>query len=206
MTILHPTNSASPLRLYGRRLMLRPLTPSDYVSWSELRIRNGDWLTKWEPTRLPTHADPVRDRDAFTARCAQRDRERQAGTGYSFGMFVGPSLVGEVNLNNVARGSLQGGSIGYWIDQKFAGQGLTAEAVVVLLRYAFAELRLHRIEICIIPRNKNSHRVVEKIGLRSEGIAISFLEINGVWEDHVRYAITVDEWQARRQEFIERFL
>jgi len=119
---------------------------------------------------------------------------------------MGPTLVGEVNLNNVARGSLQGGSIGYWIDQKFAGQGLTAEAVVVLLRYAFTELRLHRIEICIIPRNKNSHRVVEKIGLRSEGIAVSFLEINGVWEDHVRYAITVDEWQSRRQEFIERFL
>jgi len=206
MTSLHPAGTTSPLRLYGRRVMMRPLTPTDFPAWSELRTRNGEWLTKWEPTRHLTHADPTTDRDAFTARCSQRDRERQAGTGFSFGTFVGPTLVGEVNLNNVARGSLQSGSIGYWIDQKFAGQGLTAESVVLLMRYAFHELRLHRIEICIIPRNHNSHRVVEKIGLRSEGVAIGFLEINGVWEDHVRYAITSEEWAERRQELTERFL
>lgn len=206
MTIIHPASTTSPLRLYGRRLMLRPLTPSDFPVWSEVRIRNHDWLTKWEPTRPATTPDPTRDRDAFTARCAQRDRDRQMGTGFSFGIFVGPLLVGEININNVARGSLQTASVGYWIDQQYAGQGLTAEGVVVALKYAFNELKLHRIEICIIPRNKNSHRVVEKIGLRSEGTAIGFLEINGVWEDHVRYAITAEEWQARRNELAEQFL
>ena len=206
MTIVHPAGTTSPLRLYGRRVMLRPLAPTDFPTWSEVRIRNHDWLTKWEPTRPATSPDPTRDRDAFTARCAQRDRERQQGTGFSFGMFIGPLLVGEININNVARGSLQSGSVGYWIDQQHAGQGLIAEGVVVALKYAFNELKLHRLEICIIPRNQNSHRVVEKIGLRSEGVAVGFLEINGVWEDHVRYAITTEEWQERRQDLTEKFL
>ena len=64
----------------------------------------------------------------------------------------------------------------------------------MLLRFAFEELHLHRIEICIIPRNTNSLRVVEKLNLRNEGLAERFLEINGMWEDHYRFAITVEEW------------
>ena len=53
---------------------------------------------------------------------------------------------------------------------------------------------------CIIPRNAASRRVVEKLALREEGIAERFLEINGIWEDHVRYGFTIEEWQARREE------
>jgi [ribosomal protein S5]-alanine N-acetyltransferase len=71
----------------------------------------------------------------------------------------------------------------------------------VVLRFAFEELRLHRVEICIVPRNANSRRVVEKLGLRCEGLAERFLEINGVWEDHLRFAITLEEWVERREEF-----
>ncbi len=206
MTSLHPSASTSPLRLYGRRVVLRPLGLPDYPAWSEIRVRNGEWLTKWEPKRSSVQADPTYDQSAFATRCAQRDRERQTGTGYGFGLFVGPALVGEINLNGVMRGSMQTGTIGYWIDQKHAGQSLVAEGVVVLLKHAFEELRLHRLEICIIPRNTNSHRVVEKLEIRSEGVAERFLEINGTWEDHARYAITAEEWNNRRSELLERWL
>ena len=65
-----------------------------------------------------------------------------------------------------------------------------AEAVVVLMRFAFEQLQLHRLEICIVPRNANSRRVVEKLDVRCEGLAERYLEINGVWEDHLRFAIT----------------
>ena len=47
---------------------------------------------------------------------------------------------------------------------------------------------------------------MEKLGLREEGIAERYLEINGVWEDHVRYAITVEEWEKRRDEFAADWL
>jgi ribosomal-protein-alanine N-acetyltransferase len=91
-------------------------------------------------------------------------------------------------------------SIGYWVDEELAGAGLTPEAVVVVLQFAFETLHLHRVEVAIIPRNTASRRVVEKLALRNEGVALGFLEINGEWEDHVRYAMTAEEWAVRGAE------
>ena len=68
------------------------------------------------------------------------------------------------------------------------------------MRFAFEQLRLHRLQIAIIPRNKPSRRVVEKLGLRLEGMAERYLEINGTWEDHLRYAITSEDWDERKEE------
>ncbi|TVR22997.1 MAG: N-acetyltransferase, partial [Ilumatobacter sp.] len=69
-------------------------------------------------------------------------------------------------------------------------------------RFAFEQLHLHRLEICIVPRNTNSRRVMEKLDYRCEGLAERFLEIAGVWEDHLRYAITVEEFAARRDQLV----
>jgi [ribosomal protein S5]-alanine N-acetyltransferase len=187
-------------RLYGKRVMLRPLANNDFAAWRDVRIRNEGWLVPWEPQRPIGMADPTRDRAAFEARCAARERERVADHAYPFGVFIDQQFVGEVNLNNVARGALQGATIGYWIDRDRAGHGYIAEAVVVILRFAFEQLQLHRIEICIVPRNSNSRRVVEKLGLRCEGVAERFLEIAGTWEDHLRFAITSEEWLAQSHE------
>jgi ribosomal-protein-alanine N-acetyltransferase len=81
-----------------------------------------------------------------------------------------------------------------------------SEALVVLAQYAFENLHLHRLEVCIIPRNHNSRRVMEKLDIRTEGVAERFLEINGVWEDHVRYGITIEEWNDRREEFLANWI
>jgi len=200
----HPTLSG--LRLYGRRVMLRPLMTGDFPNWSEVRRRNRDWLVPWEPTRPPSQVDPAESRDAFAARCGIRERERANGTAYSFGLFVDAAFAGEVNLANVQRGPIQTGTVGYWIDQQRAGQGYVAEGVVVLMRYAFDELRLHRLEVCIVPRNTNSRRVMDKLDLREEGTSVRMLEINGVWEDHTRYAITAEEWRERQWELCSVWL
>lgn len=203
----HPSTSAvTGLRLYGKRVMLRPLVPPDFATWSEVRLRNERWLVPWEPSRLASQGDPTRERDMFANRCASRDRDRQLGMAYAFGLFVDNALAGEINLNNVIRGAQQTGTVGYWIDQAQAGHAYIAEGVAVLIQFAFDELRLHRLEICIIPRNDNSRRVMDKLRIRDEGIALRFLEINGTWEDHVRYAITVEEWHARRAELTTAWL
>ncbi|CAN5320166.1 GNAT family protein [soil metagenome] len=186
--------------LFGHRVMLRPIFVSDFEAWREVRTRSGEWLTRWEPRRLPNQPDVTADRDAFAVRCSARQRERQLGTGFGFGVFAEGQLCGEVNLSSIQRGPFQNAYVGYWIDQTWAGQGLMPEAVVVLARFAFEDLHLHRIQISIIPRNKPSRRVVDKLGLREEGTAERYLEINGVWEDHVRYALTAEEWAERREE------
>ncbi len=206
MSARHPAAAGSAFRLYGKRVTLRPLGPPDFAAWSEVRVRNESWLTPWEPSRPLHQADPSRDRDAFTARCVARDRDRQNGTGYAFGLFVDGAFAGEVNLNNIMRGAMQSGTVGYWIDRARAGRSYVAEGVVVLCRFAFEDLRLHRLEICIIPRNANSRRVMEKLRIRDEGIAERYLEIDGTWEDHVRYGITAEEWTARRDELAAAWL
>jgi len=192
--------------LFGRRIVLRPLVVDDFSQWRSVRRRNLDWLTKWEPKRSASAPDVVEDRSAFALRCHSRDRERQLGSGFGFGVFVDGSLAGEINLNSVHRGPFQNAYVGYWIDQDQAGNGYTPEAVVLVAQYAFEELDLHRIQIAIVPRNGASRRVVEKLGIRSEGVAEHYLEINGIWEDHIRFAMTHEDWQEMGQTLVDDWL
>ena len=69
-----------------------------------MRTRNADWLLRWEPKRLPGQPDVTTDRDAFAVRCSARERERQLGTGYGFGVFVDGCFAGEINLSAIQRG------------------------------------------------------------------------------------------------------
>lgn len=197
--------SELPAQLVGRRVVLRPLRAEDYTEWREVRSRCRDWLLKWEP-RPAGSPYPSEDRASFTARCAMRERERQLGTGYGFGIFVGDRFTGEVNLSAVQRGAFQNGYVGYWIDEAMAGNGYVPEACLVLFRFAFEQLNLHRLQVSIVPRNRPSRQVARKLGLRGEGVALRYLEIDGRWEDHVRYAITAEEWAERRVPYSLRWL
>ncbi len=192
--------------LIGRRLLMRPIELDDFTQWQEVRLRNREWLTKWEPARPAGAPDIVTDRSAFALRCHSREREWQLGGGYGFGVFAGGHFCGEINLNSVQRGPFQNAYMGYWIDEAQAGNGYVPEGVVMLLRHAFEELDLHRIQISIVPRNSASRRVVEKLDLRCEGLAERYLEINGVWEDHLRFAITAEEWDERSDELTAAWL
>lgn len=187
--------------LIGRRVLLRPLRADDYRSWHGVRTRSREWLIHWEPRPAGT-SFPPEDRSTFTARCAMRERDRQLGTAYSFGIFVAGEFAGEINLSSIARGASQSAYLGYWIDRDQAGHGYMPESCVLVFGFAFEELGLHRIQVSIIPRNAKSRRVVEKLGLRVEGIAKGYLEIDGVWEDHMCYAITADEWRERRTRYL----
>jgi ribosomal-protein-alanine N-acetyltransferase len=195
------------VELVGARVLLRPLRADDWDGWRDVRRRSRDWLEAWEPRPEPGASDPVTDREAFRARCGAWDRQRHFDAAYGFGLFLlDGRFVGEVSLGSVSRGPFQSAFVGYWIDEALAGRGYVPEGVVLMLRYAFETLRLHRLEAAIVPRNLPSRRVVEKLGLREEGTALRFLQIQGVYEDHVRYAITADEWEARRTELTADFL
>jgi [ribosomal protein S5]-alanine N-acetyltransferase len=197
---------ALPLELKGKRVTLRPLSASDFHEWREVRRRCGEWLTQWEAKPMPGAPDVVEDPRAFAARCGARERERQMGTGFGFGVFVDGRFGGEINLSGIQRGPFQNGYVGYWIDEALAGQGYTPEAAVVLFRFAFEDLELHRVQVSIIPRNTPSRRVAEKLDLRDEGTAMRYLRINGVWEDHIRYALTTEEWDDRREGYAKEWL
>jgi [ribosomal protein S5]-alanine N-acetyltransferase len=185
--------------LAGPRVQLRPLKSSDWTQWRDVRVRSRDWLEPWEPLGEPGASDPVSDVEAFKARCGAWERQRHFDAAYGFGIFLKKGeFIGEVSLGSVQRGPFQSANVGYWIDESQAGFGYMPEAVALVLRYAFEDLGLHRVEAAIVPRNKSSRRVVEKLGMRDEGTSERFLQIRGVWEDHVRYAFTIEDWTERK--------
>ena len=201
------TVSEQPPMLVGPRVYLRPLTPRDFEDWRAVRMRNRSWVEPWEPRPEPGSADPVVDREAFRARCGAWDRQRHFDTAHGFGMFLRDgSFVGEISIGSVQRGPFQSAYVGYWIGEEHAGQGYIPEGVALVLQYSFVTLGLHRIEIAIVPRNRASRRVVEKLELREEGVAQGFLQIDGVYEDHVRYGITAEEWDVRGDDIVAKFL
>jgi ribosomal-protein-alanine N-acetyltransferase len=97
-------------------------------------------------------------------------------------------LLGAITLDNIRRGPVQAGTLGYWIGAPFARQGYMREAILALVHHAFVVMDLSRIEAACLPENTPSRGVLEKCGFKYEGVAQSYLQINGRWRNHVLYA------------------
>jgi ribosomal-protein-alanine N-acetyltransferase len=169
---------------------LRPLAVSDAEAWRSARQRNAAWLVRWDAT-VPPGSDPRRT--TFRALVRRLRRAARAGTTYPFAIEVDGVFAGQLTVNNIVRGSAQFASVGYWLDQTYAGRGVMPRAVAMAIDHCFTTAGLHRIEVCIRPENTNSLRVVEKLGIAEIGYAPRFLHIDGHWRDHRIYAITKEE-------------
>jgi ribosomal-protein-alanine N-acetyltransferase len=126
--------------------------------------------------------------------------EWHSGVGYAFFIFGRDEedLRGGITLSNVRRGVAQTGTLGYWVGKPFARQGVMSDAIRCVLRFAFDNLHLHRVEAACLPRNEPSRGVLGKAGFRQEGYAPKYLRINGEWEDHLLFAIVEDEMALLR--------
>lgn len=116
---------------------------------------------------------------------------------YTFVIIYNQTVVGRIALTGVARGPAQYANVGYFIDAQHNGKGYATRAVELTIHYAFQVLSLHRVQAGIMPRNKRSSRVLTKTGFRHEGLAKRYLFINGVWEDHNLFAITVEDLKCK---------
>jgi ribosomal-protein-alanine N-acetyltransferase len=110
------------------------------------------------------------------------------------------ATVGCCNLSQIFYGPFRNAYLGYWIGAGYEGQGYMTEAMALVLRVAFVELGLHRLEANIQPENERSLALVRRCGFRHEGFSPRYLKIGGRWRDHERWAITVEDWRARRRE------
>lgn len=169
---------------------LRPFDQNDAEALLGLRIKNRAFLMPFEPQR----ATNIYTLSAQRHQIAADEDGFSTGRRFAFGIYLGDVLVGRVSLDNVVRGAWQNATLGYFVDHEHNDKGIATEAVRRAVDYAFEEASLHRVQAGVMPRNAPSIRVLEKVGFRFEGMALRYLQINGIWEDHNMYAITLEEW------------
>jgi ribosomal-protein-alanine N-acetyltransferase len=174
------------LRLETERLTLRPPIHADYTPWSALRAESRDFLTPWEPTWSKDHLT----RKAFTNRVYWASRSIQTGTAVPLFLIrrEDEALLGAITLDNIRRGPAQAGTLGYWVGERYAQNGYMSESIAAVVHHAFERLGLSRIEAACLPENAASRGLLERSGFKYEGVAQSYLQINGRWRTHVLYA------------------
>ncbi|MBI1170674.1 GNAT family N-acetyltransferase [bacterium] len=173
-------------RIEAERLTLRLPAHHDYKQWADLRAGSADHLIPWEPVRAADHLS----RRAFTNRVYWAARAEVQGTALPLMLIrrEDNALLGAITLDNIRRGPVQAGTLGYWIGAPYARQGYMREAIQALVHHAFQVMDLSRIEAACLPENTPSRGVLEKCGFKYEGVAQSYLQINGRWRNHVLYA------------------
>lgn len=171
----------------GERLYLRLPQLSDHAEWAKLRSESREFLEPWEPR----WSSSALSRIDFRRRLRRYARDVKEDRGIAFFIFRQDkgNLIGGVSLSNIRRGVTQSCSLGYWIGEKHARQGFMTEAVTVIIRYVFNILHLNRLEAACVPENTASMGVLKKTGFAEEGLARKYIRINGVWRDHILFAI-----------------
>lgn len=133
--------------------------------------------------------------EAFRAYLAKQDGVR--GFGF-FAFSDSDELVGVVNVNEIVRGLFQSGYLGYYAFTPYNGRGHMTDALASVANLMFRKCKLHRLEANIQPDNRTSIAVVKRLGFRREGFSPRYLKIGGQWRDHVRWAITAEEWKRSK--------
>lgn len=174
------------VRIETERMTLRLPAHSDFIAWTSLRQTSREFLTPWEPTWADDHLS----RKSFTNRVHWAQRSVANGHGAPLFMFrrEDNALLGAITLDNIVRGPSQSGTLGYWVGAAHARNGYMKEAIVAITHYAFNSMDLSRIQAACLPENEASRGALEKTGFKYEGVAQSYLQINGRWRNHVIYS------------------
>ena len=175
--------STSPFLAEGERVGVRRPTPADADEFVALMAASAGFHQPWG--EYPTTGEK------FAEYLARRQLPHEEG-------FVvcergGGAIVGVININAIVRGLFQSGYLGYYVGERFAGRGYMSEGLLLVTRYAFEELKLHRVEANIQPGNVASIALARKCGFRKEGYSPRYLMIGGEWRDHERWALLADD-------------
>ncbi|MDH4224533.1 MAG: GNAT family N-acetyltransferase [Deltaproteobacteria bacterium] len=187
-----PYESALNRVLFTPRLVLRPLDPEDAHLLHLYVMENRLWLQPWEPARDPSYYTQDIQRQILY-QCLE---ERRNETGGVYGVFRREDeqqLIGRISLFGISRGIWQNCHLGYSLAYDHTSQGYMTEALRRIAHFCFADLDLHRIQAAVLPRNENSLRLADRCQFRREGVALRYMEVNDLWEDHVILALTIEE-------------
>ena len=191
-----------PTRVESPRILLREFEIRDAEEFYLLERRSMQaHLAPFSPLK----AAPLNDAEGIrTMREMLRTTiERwEDGLDHRFAIVLQSSgaIIGQIAITNIIRNVAQSAFIGYWIGSEYLNKGYATEALVLALHFAFEFAKLHRISLWIAPENVPSLRMVEKLQLRDEGVAQRALHLGGKWMDTKIFAITIEEWNERKNE------
>lgn len=176
------------LKLRGTKLYLRYPTEKDLFEFTALNIASKKLHRGLvnSPTDEKSFVEYLKRNDDETNEClliCENETEK---------------IAGAINLSQIFRRVFQNAYLGYYIGAEFAGKGLMSEAVKLVLRFAFKDLKLHRIEANVQPQNLASIAVLRKNNFTKEGFSRKYLKIGGKWRDHERWAIIVEDWRKKK--------
>ncbi|MFB9327164.1 GNAT family N-acetyltransferase [Paenibacillus aurantiacus] len=176
------------MQLQTERLLLRELDVQDARTVLDYVLRNRSFLEPWEIRRQEDYYTLGMQAEQLLLDAAR------AASGGQCKLWLSPldepaNIIGSVTINNIVRGAFLSCHLGYRLDAAYANRGFMTEALRVMIRHAFDDLGLHRIEANIMPRNAASLGVVRKLGFYEEGLALKYLLINGQWEDHLHMVL-----------------
>lgn len=177
-----------PRTTHGRRVHLRPISLADEAEFLEQVRASRAFHRPWSYPPATPHAfrEHVRDAGTHNERLVVCRNEDAAIAGY-FG------------LSQIVLGSFRNAYLGYYAFATYAGQGYMREGLELVLRHAFDDLRLHRVQASVQPGNDRSAALVRGAGFRNEGLALRYLKVGGRWRDHERWAMTVEDRRDRRR-------
>ncbi len=180
--------------LHTERLDLSLLSPADARRVLDFITRNREFLTPTEPDR----SLPYYTLEGVRSMLSHERRDADAGRLYRFWITrsCSSTIIGSVLLSCITYGASHSSCIAYRLDQDCQGMGYMTEALREVIRFAFEDLHLHRIEANIMPRNTRSISIAKRLGFLIEGLSREYLCINGVWEDHLRTALINKHWEA----------
>lgn len=173
------------------RLLLKVLGPADAALTLDYYLRNRTFLREWEPAREEAFYTLAHQRELLDQDQADFESGRSFRT-WIFKKGAEHSTIGTVGFQNIVRGAFLSCFLGYKLDEREICNGYMTEALQKGISIMFEEYGLHRIEANIMPKNKASLRVVEKLGFSYEGRSPKYLRINGVWEDHIHMVLLND--------------
>jgi [ribosomal protein S5]-alanine N-acetyltransferase len=167
---------------------LRIAGPEEAAAVRDFGVRSREFHAPWDPIRSADFWDLPQVAERL--RVQTLEAQQQTSLCLVFSDKNDPvRIIGVANLRNIIRGAMLGCHLGYALAPDATGRGFMTEAVERIVRIAFDELALHRVEANVIPRNVRSIAVLERAGFSPEGVSPRYLRIAGVWEDHVRYGI-----------------
>jgi len=170
-----------------KRLTLKQIGPQDAEIVREYGLRCHETHRQWDPIRPDDWWDAPVVAERLAHEIEQADTDRALSL-YLTLRAAPYRVIGRIALNNIVRGALQSCAIGYGLDPECTGKGYMTEALEAAVAIALHDLGLHRVEVAVVPRNVRSLAVVRRCGFAEEGTARRFIQIAGVWEDHVRFA------------------